>query len=323
MLGPSSSHTRSACRVGDDPHDRVARAEGAPEEALIALQAPAGLIHVDVPRAADRGEQVLVGLLKRVAGALQDRFDAAGRDPRRKQLLATLDHVAARDPVAHRQRHDRGLQARPERAQGDLRGQQAGLARAAIRTAHALTAVLDHARRHHRQLLDLMARCLPDRDPLRLAKHVPAATPRGPVLDHLIDRPRRQQRSPMTLMPRLATLRAPRPALAAPRRCARRVLTGRQRRVARVAAQPALKLADPLFLPGDPLGQPLDLLVHPQQHRHDHLAALVVDRLRLGAFHASTFDSRRLCPPNRLNAYIFAFGASFRRPRMQAIDRCS
>jgi hypothetical protein len=281
----------------------VARAEGAPEEAPLAAQPPAGLVHVDVAGAADGGEQVRVGRLERVAGALQDRLDAARAEPRREQLLAALDDIAARDPVAHRQRHDRRLQPGPERARGDLRRQPAGLADAAVRAAHALTAVLGHACRHHRQLLDLMARRLGDRDPLRLAEHVPARAPRGPMLDHLIDRPRRQQRAPVALVAGLAALRATRPARAAPRRRPRRILTGRRRRVARVATQPALELTDPLLLLSDPLAQPLDLLVHPQQHRHDDLAALVVDRLRLGAFHASTFDDRRLCPPNRLNAY--------------------
>jgi transposase-like protein len=113
----------------------------------------------------------------------------------------------------------------------------------------------------------------------------------------------------------LPTLLAPRAALAAPRRRARRILTRRQRRVTRVAPQPTLERDDPLFLPGDALGQPLDLLVHPQQHRDNHLAALVIDRLRLGAFHASTFGARRLCPPNRLNAYDFRrSGARSDRP---------
>jgi hypothetical protein len=164
--------------------------------------------------------------------------------------------------------------------------------------------VLGHARRQHRQLLNLMARRRPDGDTIALAEHVPARAPLRPMLDHVVDPPRRQQRPPMTLMPRLPTLRSPRPILAAPRRRPRRILARRQRRIARVSPQPPLQLSDPLLLLTNPFGQTLDLLVHPQQHRDHDLTALVVDRLRLGAFHASTFDARPLCPPNRLNAYL-------------------
>ena len=218
-----------------------------------------------------------------------------------------LDDVAARDAVAHRQRHDRRLQARPERARGDLRGQHRRSPRAAVRAAHALgtdarsrvTAITGNSSTWWRA-------GSPDRDPLGLAEHVPAAASRRPVLDDLVDRPRRQQRPALALMTGLRALLAPRPVLAAPRRRARRILTGRRRRVARrrdPAGAQAARSAPPAAATRSV--SRCDLLVHPQQHRDDHLAALVIDRLRLSALHASRFDARRLCPPNRLNAYPF------------------
>jgi hypothetical protein len=79
-----------------------------------------------------------------------------------------------------------------------------------------LALVLDHLHRHHRQLLDLMASGLADRDPVGVAEHVPARTPIRPMLDHLLDRPRRQQRPSLALMARLAA--GVRPELSLPRR---------------------------------------------------------------------------------------------------------
>ena len=136
---------------------------------------------------------------------------------RAEQLLAQLDHVAARDTVAHRQRRDRRLQARPERAAGDLGRQLARALDAAAGAAHALAAMLGHPDRDLRQLLDLMARRLADRDPLALGEHVAAAAALGPMLDDLVDRPRRQQLTTVPLMPRLAALRRPERSLPAPR----------------------------------------------------------------------------------------------------------
>ena len=276
----------------------------APQCALVALQPPAGLVDVDVRRAADLGQELVVGHLQRVAGALQDRLDAAGADPRREQLLAQLDDVTARDAVAHRQRHDGGLQARTEGAGGDLGGQRAALLGAAVGAAHALALVLDDAHRDRRQLLELMARRIADRDALGGHEHVPALAPVRPVLDDLVDGPRRQQRPPLALVTGLAALLATRSVLAAPRRRAGRILAGRLRGVARVAPQPALELRDALLLTGHTLGQPRDLLVHPQQHRDHRLTALVVDRLRLGALHTTEFAAAALCPADRLNAYL-------------------
>lgn len=181
--------------------------EGTPERALAAAQPPAGLIHVHSGRGADPLEQIRARLGQRVGGTLQDRVDRPGRDSRGKQLLAQLDGVTARDPVADRERDDGRLQARPERALGNPGQQRAGAPSTAARTRDALAAVLDHAHGHHRQLLDLMARRLTDRDPIGLAEHVPASAPLGPVLDDLVDHPRRQQRPALTLMPRLGAPR--------------------------------------------------------------------------------------------------------------------
>ena len=108
--------------IGRDLKHRDAVGEGAPQSALAAAQAPPGLIDIDVRRSAHPPEQLLMRLGQCVAGASEDVIDRAAADPRAEQLLAQLHGVAARDPVAHRQRRDRCLQARPERARGDLGG---------------------------------------------------------------------------------------------------------------------------------------------------------------------------------------------------------
>lgn len=40
-----------------------------------------------------------------------------------------------------------------------------------------------------------------------------------------------------------------------------------------------------------------NLLAHPKEDGHHNLAALVIDRVRLGAVHASKFNAAELCPP--------------------------
>ena len=74
--------------------------------------------------------------------------------------------------------------------------------------------MLDHPRRDPRQLLDLMTRRLTSRQQLTLTEHMTALTRGRPMLDHLIDSPRRQQLTTVPLMPRLPALLATRPALA-------------------------------------------------------------------------------------------------------------
>jgi hypothetical protein len=146
--------------------------------------------------------------------------------------------------------------------------------------------MLDHLDRDRRQLLDLPARGPANRRVLALGEHMPAVAALRVVLDHLVHCAGRQQLPAMALVTRLSALLAPRRVLAPSRRRGRRVGTWGLRAIARAAVQPALELRDPLILARDTLLEPPDLLVHPQEHRHDDLAALVVDRLRLRALHA-------------------------------------
>jgi hypothetical protein len=149
-----------------------------------------------------------------------------------------------------------------------------------------------------------VAHRITDRDVLALSELVTAVTTIRPVIDDLIDRPRRQQRAALALMPRLAALTATRGILPTPGRRTRRIDTRRLRRVARAAVQPPLKLRDPLILPRNPGREALDLrhktLVlrrKRQQHRDDRVTAPVVNRLRLNALHTPEFDTPELCPP--------------------------
>jgi hypothetical protein len=163
--------------------------------------------------------------------------------------------------------------------------------------------MLGHRDRDRRQLLDLVAHRIADRDPLVLGEHVTAVAAIRPMIDDLVDRPRRQQRAALALMPRLAALPAPRRILAAPGRRARRIDARRLRRVARAAVQPPLQLRDPLILTGNPGRQALDLRLQTlvlrrqrQQHRDDRVTALLVDRLRLGALHTQNSTRQSYVP---------------------------
>src|SRR6202022_313602 len=172
---------------------------------------------------------------------------------------------------------DRRLQARPERGAANLDGQVAGALGAAAGAAHALAAMLGDPHRDLRQLLDLMTRRLPRSDPLSLGERVTTLTRRRPVLDELVNRPRRQQLTTMPLMTRLPARRTARTVLAAPtRRRARRILTRRRRRVTRVTPDTPLEPLDPRLKLRDPT-------IHRQQHLDDRLTARRVDRLRLSA----------------------------------------
>jgi hypothetical protein len=157
--------------------------------------------------------------------------------------------------------------------------------------------MLGHRDGDWRQLLDLMTRRLTIDHQLVLAEHMPTVALGRPVIDELIHRPSRQQRPSLAVMTALATRLAARRVLATPRRRSRRILARRLGRVARRTLDLALKLGDPPLLPRDALLQPLDLLVHPQQHGDHDLAALVVDRLRLRPLHTTRFDGPALCPP--------------------------
>jgi hypothetical protein len=138
-----------------------------------------------------------VGPLERIARAGQDRVDRAAADPGTEQFLAQLDAIPARDAVSHRQRRDRGPQPQPGRAPADPGGQLPGLLAPAHGAAHAHALMLDHPNRQPGQLLDLMASRSSGRDPLVLAKDMPAPTRRRPVLDDLVhDRGRQQLPAP-------------------------------------------------------------------------------------------------------------------------------
>ena len=137
-----------------------------------------------------------------------------------------------------------------------------------------------------------MAHRLTNRDVLARVKLVAAIAAIGPMINDHIDRPRRQQRAALALMPRLATLTATRRILPAPWRRARRIDARRLRTVARAAVQPPLELRDPLILTSNPRGQNLDLRLQPlvlrrqrQQNIDNRVTALLVDGLRLGTLH--------------------------------------
>jgi hypothetical protein len=108
---------------------------------------------------------------------------------------------------------------------------------------------------------------------------------------------------PLTFVTGLGALFATRWILATLRRAGRRIGARGNRRVARAAVQPTLKLGDPLILAHDPRGQRLDLSIHPQQHLDNCLTTSVIDRFRLNPLHTKTFDTTPLQPPNQLNAY--------------------
>ncbi len=178
--------------VGADAQHGVAVGERAPQRASLAGGAPAGLVHVQRVGGTNTLEQIGVRVHERAGDALEDRVDRARADASAEQLLAQLDDIAARDAVAHRQHRHRRMKARPERAGRDVGGQLGAPALAATRAAHARAPVLGHRHRQPRQLLDLMAHRLADRDQLALGEDVPALTPGRPMHDHLVDRRGRQ-----------------------------------------------------------------------------------------------------------------------------------
>jgi len=168
--------------------------------------------------------------------------------------------------------------------------------------------MLGHSDRDRRQLLDLVAHRITNRHVVILSEHLTAVAVIRPVIDDPIDRPRRQQRPPLALMPWLAALPATRRILPAPGRRTRRIRARRLRAVARASVQPALELRDPLTLPSNRLRELLDLAIHPQQHLDHNIAARVIDRLGLNPIHTSRFDAPELCPPDQLNGYMLPVG---------------
>jgi hypothetical protein len=134
---------------------------------------------------------------------------------------------------------------------------------ATVRAAHALSAMLADSDSDHGQLLDLPAHRLAHRNTLALPEGVPATTAIRPMLNDLIHRPRRQQRTALTLTPRLSTLFAAQGILPAPWRRARRILARWLGRVPRGPPEFALQPGYPLVLTGHPRRQLLDLHLKP------------------------------------------------------------
>ena len=225
-----------------------------------------------------------MGLGQRLRRPGKDRVHRARADASAKQLFDELDGVLAGDPVAHRQRRHGCFKPRAEGAAGRLVGQRGACAPAALGATQALALVLGHPDGDRRQLFELVARRLADRDLLARAEDVAAAAAFRPVLDDLIDRPRRQQRTPVALVAILSAAFAPRRILATQRR-RERIGARRSGGVPRGAVQLALKLSDLLVLARHALLKPPDLLVHPKEDGHHNLAALIVDRLRLRPLH--------------------------------------
>src|SRR5450756_384529 len=121
-----------------DAEDRGAAGERAPERALAAAQAPAGLVDVERRRGAHVAEQVLVGLLQGGARAADDGLDGTARERGAEELAQELCGVAPRDAVPDRQGDDRRLEARAEGAGWDLGRQLCPRGAAARRAAQAL-----------------------------------------------------------------------------------------------------------------------------------------------------------------------------------------
>jgi hypothetical protein len=126
---------------------------------------------------------------------------------------------------------------------------------------------------------------------LRLGEDVRASLAAlRPVLDDLVDALERQQRAMAALVTGLAAPIASTPRLLRSRRRRRRILRGRQRRVARVPAQTPLELGHASLQPLIRLDQPLvrlDQRVELKQQPDSRRAITIQDRLRLGTLHTT------------------------------------
>ena len=193
--------------VGGDPEDRRLGRERAPERALTAAQAPAGLVDVDGGCAADLVVQPGVGRCERLAGALHDRVDRARGELGAEQLAHELHRVAAGDAVAHGD--DRGLQPRPERGPanaGRKLGPRLGGAGGAAQPVQAMLGDYD---RERWQLGDLVALRGGRVDALVLADAMRAGVAAlRPVLVDLVHPLERKQQPVRTHMPRLTAAAA-------------------------------------------------------------------------------------------------------------------
>ena len=196
--------------VGRDQEDRrLGRGRG-PERAVSPSGDPACLVDVDRSRAEHRPDQGLMRLCERECAASADRVDSPDRQPDPEQLPGELGQVTARDPVARGQRHDRGLQPRPERRVGDRGREAGGRPAVAARAAQTVRPMLGHDHRDRRQLRDLTPARTPRGQLLVLAELVPAAAAAVRiVVDELVDLILGRQRTAGALMPGLTPGSAP------------------------------------------------------------------------------------------------------------------
>ena len=244
-----------------------------------------------------RAGQVLMGLCQRPRGArARIASTAAGADARAEELFGELDHIAAGDAVAHRQRRDGRLQARAEGAASELGGQltrvrapQPGQRTRGQRCSITPWTVSPAALRPGD------AQAHPARRSSR--EDVTTAAALGPVLDHLIDRAGRQQVATVALVPAgLAPCERPEGSLP---RLAGATLGGsalggaEELRELRFSRRSSWAIRSSWRATR---ASSADLLVHAKQHLDHDLAPRVVDRLRFSALHTTRFDARSYVP---------------------------
>ena len=160
--------------------------------------------------------------------------------------------------------------------------------------------MLAHPDRERRQLADLVPLHRGRVHPLVRGEDMragPAAL--RPMLDNLVHPRKRKQRPVGAFMPGLAAPLATGTRPAWSRRCRRRILRGRQRRVPRTPLQPPLELGHPGLQP------PVRLHQHaqPQQQRDRPLPITLEDRLRPGRSIPPNFGATQRVPAQGLNAY--------------------
>ena len=287
-----------AVAVGRDQEDRrLGRGRG-PERPVFPGRCPACLVDVDRRRAEHRPNQGLMRLCERECAASADRVDSPDRQADPEQLPGELGQVTARDPVTRGQRHDRGLQPRPERRVGDRGREAGGRPAVAARAAQTVRPMLGHDHRDRRQLRDLTPARTPRGQLLVLAELVPAAAAAvRVVVDELVDLILGRQRTAGTLMPRLTPGSASfailgqkllrlRPRLGSPLLTRlRRILRRRLRPSPRALPRLLLKTPDPLLQQHRLRGQPLHRRGQLKNHLNATIPPRVIDRLGLRPLH--------------------------------------
>ena len=196
-----------------------------------------------------------------------------------------LDRVLARDTVAHRQRRDRRLQARAEAALGYLVGEPRARALSALRTAQALSTVLDHP--HHGRGAALRPGGAPaHRGQVRSSapKTCPQRQRSGQCSTTSSTAHAGSSERPWPSWPSWAPRSRPEGSLPRRGRDGASELGGREE-LRELFAQLPLE-------PPTPRLELLDTAIHPQQDLDNDLPTSVIDRLRLGAVH-SLFIRRR------------------------------